>query len=212
MVKTILSLVLFIGFFGLLFGYVQPTYNEAEAIKQNAEQYNQALNKAQEIQELKRSLLSQYNLFADGNLTKLKKLLPEHIDNVRLVFDLDGIAAAHNIRITDVRVQDDATTANETTATGAVGFNSAARAAQQYDTRVLEFTTVASYEQFKSFVEDLERSLRIVDIVSLKISNAQLVKQDTTATKGTQDSEEQISPTQEYIYRFDVGIRTFWLK
>lgn len=209
MTKTIIAFILIAASVGLIFGYVRPTFNAAEVVKQDTAQYDQALSKAKEIQELKRSLLTQYNLFADGNLTKLRKLLPEHIDNVRLVFDLDGIATAHGIHVSGVKVQDTESARTDIqTSTGAVGFNSAAQAAQAYDTRIIEFSTVATYAQFKAFLEDLERSLRIVDLVSLKVSGAQQPKQGGGAAI---DGSQQ-STGGEYVYRFDVGIRTYWLK
>ena len=207
MTKIILSFVFLATALFLIFGYVKPTFDTAERIKSNTSQYDRALSKAREIQELKRSLLSRYNLFAGANLGKLEKLLPSHVDNVRLVLDIDGIASVRGIRISSVKVQKDADKETDVQTGGAVGFNSAAQAAQPYKTLVLEFTTIATYSEFKLFLQDLEHSLRIVDLVSLDVSQAQRVK--PTAIGGVIPEEEANLPD---IYKFNVAVRTYWLK
>ncbi len=201
MTKIILSFI-FLGIAGfLIFGFVKPTFDEAEMIKSSTTQYDKALSKAKEIQELKRSLLSRYNLFAGSNLGKLQKLLPDHVDNVRLVLDIDGIASARGIRISSVNAQKDIDKKTDVQ-TGTVGFGSASLEAQPYQTLILEFTAIATYADFKLFLQDLEHSLRIVDLVSLDVSPAQ------RATIINQ-SDEQSLPN---IYKFKVGIKTYWLK
>jgi Tfp pilus assembly protein PilO len=208
MTKIILSFIFIALAIFLLFGFVKPTFDEAETIKQNTSQYDKALSKAQEIQELKRSLLSRYNLFAGTNLNKLEKLLPDHVDNVRLVLDIDGIASTRGIRISSVQVQKDADKETDVQIGSAVGFNSAATAAQPYQTLVLEFSAIATYEEFKLFLQDLEHSLRLVDLVNLEISPAQSVA--TATTVGNNQDEETVEEPD--IYKFDVGVRTYWLK
>jgi len=206
MTKIILSFI-FIGVAGfLVFGYVKPTFDATEVIKTNTAQYAKALDKAKEIQELKRSLLSRYNLFAGSNLGKLEKLLPDHVDNVRLVLDIDGIASARGIRISSVKAQKDADRDTDVQI-GSVGFNSATVAAQPFQTLVLEFSAIATYGDFKLFLQDLEHSLRIVDLVSLDISPAQRPK---TSTIGGEVPEDEIGLPE--IYKFNVGIKTYWLK
>jgi len=206
MTKIILSFI-FIGIaIFLIFGYVKPTFDDAEVIKSNTGQYDKALSKAREIQELKRSLLSRYNLFAGSNLGKLEKLLPDHVDNVRLVLDIDGIASARGIRISSVKAQKDADTATDAQTGGGVGFVSAAKAAQPYQTLVLEFNTTATYADFKLFLQDLEHSLRLVDLVSLDVSPAQRPNNPLV------DDREGSGLNLPEIYKFKVGIKTYWLK
>ncbi len=207
MFKIILSFIFIVISIFLIFGYVKPTFDKVGVIKTNVAQYQKALNKTREIQELKRSLLAQYNLFAGGNMEKLKKLLPDHVDNVRLVLDIDGIASQHGIRISAVKTKKDADIQTDAQ-TGSIGFDQANQTIQPYNTLVLEFTTIATYADFKAFLKDLERSLRIVDLVSLEISPAQRPKMPTNPD-GEEKPDEENLPS---IYKFDVGIKTYWLK
>ncbi len=202
MTKIILSIILSgISIFAIFY-YVKPTYNEAKRTLASAAKYDQALGKAKEIQALRQSLLSQYNLFSDINRAKLNKLLPDDVDNVRLVLDIDGIAAARGIRIGSVKVQaakDKPADSNVQTG-NAVGFISAEQASSKYETLILQFSATAPYEQFKLFLRDLEYSLRIVDLTDLTIT--QVGSQRTSTDQNTGPS----------LYKFSVGIKTYWLK
>ena len=203
MTKIIISFILIGISIFVVFRYVKPTYNEAESVIDNTVKYTKALKKANEIQALRQSLLSQYNLFTNTNRDKLKKLLPNDVDNVRLVLDIDGIASARNIRISSVKVQKNQDKSTDIQTGTAIGFNSAATAAEQYHTLVLEFVAIASYEQFKLFMQDLEHSLRIVDLINLNVTQANQQRQ--SENKNNNDSEPD-------LYKFNVGIRTYWLK
>ncbi len=208
MTKIILSFI-FIGVAGaLIFGYVKPTFDSAKKIKTDTLQYDKALSRASEIQTLKRTLLSRFNLFSTDKKSRLRQLLPDHVDNVHLILDIDGIASVRGIRIGSVKVQRAVDTDTDVQiGSSAVGFNSASAAAKPYQTIVLEFSAVATYDEFKAFLQDLERSLRIVDLVDLSISQAGRVG---TGSIGGILGEEDID--QPNMYKFDVGIRTYWLK
>jgi len=143
MTKLLISLISIGASITLIFGFVVPTFDDAESIKAETVKYNTALNKAKEVQEIKRSLLAQYNLFAGSNLQKLEKLLPDHVDNVRLVLDMDSMASARGIRISSVKLQKDKNKDTDVQTGGTIGFNSAAVAAQPYQTLILQFVAVA---------------------------------------------------------------------
>lgn len=94
MTKLIIAIIMFVIAGGIVFAYVSPTYTAAMKVKEDAATYQQALEKATEVQNLKRGLLAKLNDFSGANIERLQKLLPEHVDNVRLVLDLDGMAEA----------------------------------------------------------------------------------------------------------------------
>ena len=67
------------------FFYTKPTYEAVQNTSAQVDQYNAALDKAAELQQLKQSLLSRYNAFSSNDLDRLQKFLPDHVDNVRLI-------------------------------------------------------------------------------------------------------------------------------
>lgn len=188
---------MFIGAAILTFAmYVRPTYDEIQENRAKVARFDQALEKTREIQELKRSLLSRYNLFVGANLDRLQKMLPDHVDNVRLVLDMDGIASRYGIRIQNVSVQQ-AGEGNGRRDGGSTILASQNAQNKPFQSLTLNFEVVSTYDQFVQLLTDLENSLRIVDLVDLTIRQ----RQDTG-----------IGAELEPLYTFGVSLRTYWLK
>ena len=198
MTKTILS-ILFVGASIMIFVlYVSPTYDQVQENRAAVARFDEALAKTREIQQLKSDLLSRYNLFAGANLDRLQKMLPDHVDNVRLVLDMDGIASKYGIRIQNVAVQEAGRRADDD-ATGTV-LNGGNTQNRPYQSLTLQFEVVSTYDEFVLLLRDLESSLRIVDLVNLSIrprANSRINVVDENVTKP--------------IYTFGVSLRTYWL-
>lgn len=186
--RTIISLIALVAAGGIFFAYTQPTYDSVKAVNVQIAQYDEALSKATELQKLKQSLLSKYNTFNPNDIDRLQKLLPDHVDNVRLILDIDSLATKHGMPIQNVVVS--GTNANSGTQT-AIGTVSSSK--QKYDSLTIKFSTQGSYETFSGFLQDLESSLRVVDLNSLTVSR-------TTVAGGAP------------VYSYDVTLRTYWLK
>jgi Tfp pilus assembly protein PilO len=155
MVRTIFALLGVGGAVALFLLYTKPAYDSVEALKAENESYDLALEKAAELQRLKQSLLSRYNAFSPADIERLHKLLPDHVDNVRLILDL----------VQNVAVSRPGERSEEN---GSV----IGPSRQQYDSVTLTFATQATYDQFQTFLLDLEDSLRIVDLLELSIDGA----------------------------------------
>ena len=191
MMKTIISILGLAAAAGIFFAYTLPTYDASGAAKGDISQYDAALTKSAELQERKQTLLARYNTFSPADLDRLQKLLPDHVDNVRLILDLDNLAGRHGMAIQNVAIS-----APQTESTSQTAASSISSSKQRYDSLTLKFATVATYDDFLSFLRDLEMSLRIVDLVSLRLSQV------------SGGDVKNPLPT----YSFDVTIRTYWLK
>jgi|SRR3989344_1599859 len=189
MMKPLIAIVGIAIAGGIFFFYTQPAYDGVQAQKGEIQQYDQALNKAAELQELKQTLLSRYNAFDPADLDRLHKLLPDHVDNVRLVLDLDNLAIRHGMALQNVVISNAA--AGEKSGNDVATIDVLGRA---YDSLTLAFSTEGSYADFTAFLLDLENSLRIVDLVSLKLDPG------AETARG------------EPMYRYAITLRTYWLK
>ena len=189
MTRTIISIVL-IGIAGsIFFFYTKPAYDSVQSLRSQVDAYNAALDKATELQKLKQDLLTRYNAFDATNLDRLQKLLPDHVDNVALILDLDSIAGRFGMGLENVDVSTPASSAAGSSAIGAAGASG-----RQFDSVTLRFSTSGTYDNFLQFLRSLEQSLRIVDLVSLAIT------------------PEQSSDPTILSYHYDVTLRTYWLK
>jgi Tfp pilus assembly protein PilO len=179
-----------IGIAGTIFMvYTKPAYARIQALQTEVAVFDDALNQSRELQELKRALLARYNTFPGDQLARLSKMLPDHVDNVRLVLDLDNMAAKYGMAVQNVVIsrgeeQED----EQNTVLGSLGSEGAA-----FDSLLFQFSTTGTYGNLISFLSDLESSLRVVDLVTLSIEPS---------------GEESAEPT----YTYDISIRTYWLK
>lgn len=188
MTRSIIAILCLAGSVALFFLYTKPAYDSMQLQKAQIKQYDLALSKANELQRLKQSLLSRYNTFSPEDLDRLHKLLPDHVDNVRLVLDVDTLAARYGLALQNVVITGQASDPQEEAAI--IGPDQS-----EFDSLTLRFATTGSYQQFVTFLSELEHSLRVVDVAQLKMDYA------PGATAGG-----------EPLYRYDLTVRTYWLK
>lgn len=173
----------------VFFGYTQGAYEAVRGMQAQNAQYDQALAKANELQQLKQTLLSRYNALDPSALDRLQKLLPDHVDNVRLILDIDSLATRYGLGLENVEVGAPESSGNTKTIAGTIGAQS-----RVHDSLTLRFTTRGTYANFSAFLKDLESSLRIVDLEELEIGREQAL------ASGMQS------------YRYNLTLRTYWLK
>jgi hypothetical protein len=185
--SNIISIFLLLASIGVFFGYVDRNYrspsveNNIVTLQAEREQYAVAIENSTKLIEKRNELVVKKNNLSEADELRLKKLLPDHVDNVRLIIDLDRIAQKHGITIRNITIDDAASKKDSAAALGA--------AESPVGTIGLKFSIQATYDRFLSFVGDLERSLRLVDITDVTFSSS-----DTG------------------IYDIGIAIKTYWLK
>ncbi|MAF59274.1 MAG: type 4a pilus biogenesis protein PilO [Candidatus Pacebacteria bacterium] len=155
--KLLIPLIALLVSAGVFVGYIKPTYDDVKILQFEDSQFNQALDKSRELQEVRGSLLSRFNTFSEADLARLQKMLPDNVDNVRLILDIDGVASKYNMRTRNVQVVQDSSATPEI-----IGLDT-----RPFDSLILSFSVAGTYDGFINFLRDLESSLRIVDVLSL---------------------------------------------
>lgn len=146
---------------GIFFGFIDPAYDRVKELRAEESQFDQALTRSKELQQVRDQLLSRYNTFSQSELERLQKLLPDNVDNVRLILDFDALASRYGMRIRNVALE----TNESRAARGQVGAGES-----RYDSLILSFSVTGSYDTFRAFLGDLEQSLRLVDVTSVTFS------------------------------------------
>ena len=152
-------------------------------------------------------LTAKYNTISQDNLNKIQKLLPDNIDNIRLILEIEKIASPYGITLKDIKYdasEKKSDTASKTTPSAIVGASpvSAQSGTKGYGIWDLEFSTTSTYDNFMSFTKDLESNLRIVDISSISFSS------DSVSSVGLATS----AVSGKDVYKYDFKIKTYWLK
>ncbi len=162
--RALLPLLFIVIAAGIFFGFIDPTYQRVKELRAEEANFDQALTRSKELQQVRDQLLSRYNTFPQSDLERLEKLIPDNVDNVRLILDFDALASAYGMRIRDVELE----TNESRAARGQVGSDE-----NRYDSLILSFSVTGTYDTFRAFLGDLEESLRLVDVTSISFTATQ---------------------------------------
>ncbi len=188
---VIVSVALFFTVADPLYRSEDPVDPGIKKIKEEVARYDEAINKSEELVREKNKLLASKNAMSEEDRNRLERLLPDSIDNIRLVIDINNIARPYGIVLKGLRFTGDKPSASsgETKSNVSNRREIAIGGNETTGSVTLGFSVTARYQTFKEFLHDLENSLRLVDVTSVAVKNS------------NQD-----------FYDFDVAIKTYWLR
>ncbi len=170
----LLSLVIF-------FGYTKLIYEGSVAEHRSAIASNeQALAAAADYRARANELEAERAAMDPEALARLERILPDSVNNVRTILDLDALARSSGIALASIDVsQESAEQASEEEV-----------ANQEPVASVnLSLSGKGTYEAFKSFLAQIERSERLLDIIELAV--------DASDTN---------------VYSYQMTARLYWLR
>lgn len=163
--SRVLPIVFVLIALGLFFGYVNPTYTgPVAALREDIQSYDNALAAAKDFKQKEQELVARRSQIAPEDTARVEAFLPDSVDNVQLILDLNALAERSGITLSNFDVV-------------------TSRAEQENDQVMLEaespvaeleltLSAAGSYSAFKSFLLGTELSLRPLDLVELSISDS----------------------------------------
>ncbi len=179
--KSTTAIFLVIVSLGLFLTFTRPTYEAAKALAVTSSGYRNVLDNISDIVESRDRLITNSNSLPKSEVERLSKALPENIDTVRLALDLDNMAAKYGIAIKDVKID----TETEQNASQAV----LPGREKPFEKALVSVSFVSNYENFRKFLSDLEKSLRIMNV-----------------------KEVHFQVGESGIYEHRILIETYWVK
>ena len=198
--KSLTPLILILISVALFFFLIDPEYKDVQELQAQVEANNETLKIARDLSVKREELRSKFNNISQEERAELEKLLPDTVDNVRLIIDINNIAEQFGIVIRNININADEDTATAAGTVGAQGSTfegvieeSSVKYVDKSKIGVItfSFSVSAKYEVFLEFLRELEESLRIVDIRNIQIS------------RGSAEGS---------IYDYNVTMDTYWLK
>lgn len=197
--KNITPIILIVLSVTVFLFFIDPQYKKIQEINAEISQNKETLKTAEELKTKKLDLIDRFNKISEEEKNELVKLLPDTVDNVRLIIDINNIASQFGIVIRDIVIDTEDT--QESTTKSVVSqksnFNSVLDedSLKYVDTSKIgvisfSFSVSAKYEVFLEFLKQLEESLRIVDIRNIQISQG----------------------SGSVFYDYKVTLDTYWLK
>ncbi len=169
--------------------FILPRYRAVQVMRADVASFDTRLETAEQLKLSREDLIAEYNSIAKVDLDNVKTLLPDSVDNIRLIIQLDalatknGMSSLRNVQYDEGKVIDPTK--------GDVG----AAAQSPYGEFTISFDTTGQYKSFLSFIADLEQNLRLVDVVSVKFN--------------TNESGDKLIGDS---LRYTVTLKTYWLK
>jgi hypothetical protein len=208
MTRFITPIILILISIGVFFMLTNPLYKDISILQAQVSSYDTALDNSKTLEKQRDTLVAKENSISVDNMDRLEKLLPQNVDNVRLILEIGEIAKPYGMVLKDIQydvMADTSTTKNTPGAIVVQGGGGTEIVSRNYGIFNLGFSTTGTYENFINFTKALESNLRMVDISSISFSSEGLV-----IPGGTTGVSTKINSSD--IYKYDFKINTYWLK
>lgn len=159
--RTIFPAILIIISLATFFFFINPRYQDVHAYKSQIAEYDEALNNEIKLEQDRDALSTKYHSFPIQAQERLVKMLPDNADNIRLVIDIQKIAASQGVTVMSINFD-----SNQAKDSGA----DSRTAQKDYGVFDLEFSVSGTYKNFLQFLKVMESSLRITDLQEVTFS------------------------------------------
>ncbi len=194
--RNITATILIVLAAGIYLTFTRAKLAEVNAVRGVNDQYLSAIANADKLIKVRDIVLKQDRSISDTDRDRLDKMLPDTVDNIRLIIDLNSIALRHGFPLRNIKAS--ANSAKPTGPAVPLPQDASARAGEGgtipvpvLDTVTVSFGVTASYQQFIELLRDLEANLRVMDVTRLTLT---------------------ANPTTAGTYDFAVELRTYWLR
>jgi hypothetical protein len=187
MIGRILPVILLLIALGIFVGYINPAYTKGILpLQSQIRAYDSTLAAAADFNRKEATLASERNAIPADSIARLYAFLPDGVDNVQLILDLNALAARSGIKLSnfDIKTNSPSSPGSNQSA-GALPLQSGAKATEFLDVTV---KATGTYGAFRTFLHGVELSLRPLDLVQMSLG---------TSANG--------------VYTYDLTFRIYWL-
>lgn len=200
--KNLLALILIVVAGGLYFTITKGMLADSKAVKALNNEIQTALDNAQKIIKEREEVNDRYNDISQEDKDKIDQMIPSSVDNIRLIIDLSDMANQHgfsleNIKASTPAVNQVAQTRNAqnlsiaNTSGPLTGQQNLNVGEPQLDKVMVTFSATASFDEFRDFMRDVERNVRIMEFTKLTVAAGETANAD---------------------YEYTVELQTYWLR
>lgn len=163
--KTTIQLLLIIISGVIIASYVNPTFDSMRATQDETQEYREALDNAEKFNQELARLMDAANELTTSERQTLNRYLPNEIDTVAVMRDIETIANNNQMSIQNLSTVEEEV----------MPFFIPAQGQPQEERSALNATTFSvglfgSYEAFKRFLRAIERNAYPLEVTSLQFS------------------------------------------
>lgn len=172
----------------LFFTFIQPTFEKYKKLDLEIGNYVSALDGIDTLKSRIQTLEDEKAAISLSNMSRLMDFLPDSLDEVSVVLMLDDLATKNNLVLEGIKITSARTKGGSQASTGGTTFAFAddekdvnketvdvdgitvRRPQDNIEQTFLTFMVTGEYDNFRTFVTNLEKSLALMDINSLSIT------------------------------------------
>ena len=183
--RSAVQIVLIIISVVIIVTYIKPAFSDMKATQDETAQYQKVLDTAQSYNSELQRLLSQANSFSTSEIRALERYLPDTVDPILVMRDIDIIVRNNGMNLDSVTSEDSVTSIGGSEAVGSneedffddIDSSGSGQVSAQRgpDLFSQQFTLGVSgtYEQFKTLLQDFERNAYPLEVADLSFSAAE---------------------------------------
>jgi Tfp pilus assembly protein PilO len=163
------------------YAFIYSPLGDINNLLAEKQKYVDSLDKISNIESKKNDLLTKFNEIPESDKKNIETVLPSSLNFVKLISQIDTLAANYGISINNISSKE------VNPSTGTLAENTEPQ--KTYNSSIIGFSFIASYDKFKTFLNDLEKNMRVMDIRSA-----------------------QLETKENGVYSYNVEFETYWLK
>ncbi len=178
--KRLTPLLFIIGAFVIAYLYTWPQWQATSGLKMKNQELKDAQQKAQQLKEIRDSLIAQYEAIPPSDLEKVSKVVPTQYNPIKLTADINAIALRHSMLVKDFSFVDKKETSEMTT--GIIDPTVEVVVPESpYKVVEFDFATEGQYKDLVVFLADLEKNLQLLDIKKVTVDSAASTDKPTSS-------------------------------
>lgn len=191
MISRALPVILICLSIGIFFLYISPTYkNGIIPLKDEIQKSDSALAAAADFNAKQAQIATERAAIPSDAVEKLQKYLPDGVDNVQMILDLNALAARSGVTLSRFGIKENSQVTSDgaidTSGSGLMGSQQKAKGTDSLDISV---TATGTYTAFRTFLFGIEHSLRPLDVTQIIINDS-----------------------KTGVYTYDMTLRIYWLR
>jgi len=133
-----------------------PSFNETKSLKLEKQSFDEALQYSRELQALRDDLLGRYNAVSREDIERLAGILPSEASSGELIIMLEDRVKSRGLLLKKIDVNEKRLVQDPSAPIGVPPL--------PFRTIDLSLSISGPYDSFLAFLEDLEKSLRVIDV------------------------------------------------
>jgi Tfp pilus assembly protein PilO len=129
------------------------------------DKYQHYLDAVTNIENRKNQLLEEFSRISEADRKNIDTILPNNLDFVKLTAQIDAVGAKNGVQINRVSYREVDPSVGDSIAE--------AQPTKPFRSAVISFSFDTTHERFGNFMDSLEKSLRILDVRSVRINAMQ---------------------------------------